>query len=111
MGIPMDPFYIARDGNGSTIGCVNPSPHRNHYILAAGVAKTVYVPSGAKRCVFSTTLTDMYVDYDTPAATPTSDIINGTAPELNPIERYLNGVTTISLISATGGNVNISFWG
>lgn len=86
-------------------------------ILAANTAEAYTVPTDtgsnrkAQYVIFSANC-DFWVTTDgTTAAIPAADISDGTSPELNPTQYILGGsVTTLSLISATGGAVNMSFY-
>lgn len=76
--------------------------------LAAGVAESITVPSGAKYVVFSATA-DFYANYTTTATVP-GDVTDGTASELNPTGRIIQGVTTISVISADTCIITAAFY-
>lgn len=65
--------------------------------LAAGVAESYSKPAGVNTVYFSGTA-NFYVNYATAASIP-GDLTDGTASELNPTVRYVQGVTSISLIS------------
>lgn len=91
-------------------------------VLAANTAKTIDVPvdddSGqrANQAFFTYTAGEVYVqftpagDADVVAAVPAGDIVDGTAPDLNPTTRYIKGVDKISLISPNAQTVVISFY-
>lgn len=86
----------------------------NEVVLAAGVAKQMTVPvvggtAYAHFACFSADC-DFRVGYNTTAAISAGDVTDGSGSELNPDQRYLLGITTISLISPTGGRVTVSFY-
>lgn len=74
------------------------------YTDAAGITKySSYV-------LFSATC-NFYVKMGGAAAIPASDVVDGSAPELNPSMRFLGGnVTTFGLISPDACVVTISFY-
>lgn len=86
----------------------------NEVVLAAGVAKQMTVPvvAGTVKAHFAcfSADCDFRVGYNTSAAIPAGDVTDGSASELNPDTRHLLGVTTISLISPTGGRVTVAFY-
>jgi len=91
--------------NGSFAMGVSPSDWVDARALATSTAEAHTVPTGAKYVLFSANC-DFYVRYNatvsgTAAAVP-GDTTDGTACELNPTMRYLNGVAEISLITAAG---------
>lgn len=53
---------------------------------------------------------DFYARVNGAAALPITDIVDGLGSELNPTIRSLDGVTTLSLISAYGGPVTLTFY-
>lgn len=75
--------------------------------LAAGVAKTITVPTGARFVLFSAN-SDFYVKGDGAATVP-GDISDGTAPVLNPAGRELTGVSSLSLIAPAACVVTATF--
>lgn len=85
------------------------SDSRYLVVLAAGTAKTITVPEYALIALFSADA-DFYAEYNTTAVVPTIDIMDGTAPELNPTLRSMLEVTTISVIASTNAILQISFY-
>jgi hypothetical protein len=69
-------------------------------VLTASSAATFTVPTGAKYVLFSANA-DFYANYTTTATVPSVSTSTGAASELNPALRYIEGVTSISLISPT----------
>lgn len=83
--------------------------------LAANVAETVIVPSGAEYVVMScdVNFSAAYTwdtDGATVVATLTGDVTDGTASERNPSQRHIAGVTYISVIAADAGVITMSFY-
>lgn len=80
--------------------------------LSANTAKSLTLPSGASHVFFSSS-EDFWVAWtktgesDVTAAIPAADNTAGSAPELNPTQRHVEGISKISVISATAQNVNI----
>lgn len=81
----------------------------NARLLAANVAENVDVPPGARIAVFSAT-GDFYARYDNGTAAVPGDVTDGSAAELNPVARYLDGVTRISLVSAATPIITVAFY-
>lgn len=80
-------------------------------LLPAGTAKSVNVPSWANVVLFGSTVgTDYYVGYGVAASVPTSDILDGSGHELNPLVRFVTGVSYLSVVSPGGGVVTLSFF-
>ena len=76
--------------------------------LAAGVAESVTVPAGATVAVFSADC-NIVVKNDATAVV-IADTTDGTGGVLNPSARIVKGVTILSIISPTGGNVSVEFF-
>ncbi len=78
-------------------------------VLAAGVAETHTIPTGATYVLFSTT-SNFYVAYSGTATVPSADITNGSGPELNPVLRSVSGLASISIISPATCIVTMAFY-
>lgn len=79
-------------------------------VLSAGVAESIAVPTGAYYVLFSAN-TDFCVSYTGTAAYPAADVTNGTACDYAPTQRFLDAsVTSISVVSSSGGTVWASFY-
>lgn len=81
----------------------------NALVLAAGVAESVTIPSGAGFVYFSGNA-DFYVLCDGTAEVPSADVTDGSASELNPTGYDLADVTSISIISSYSCIVTCSFY-
>lgn len=97
----MKKLTMLADANGANLFAM-PAPQNTDDVmsrqLAASVAESITVPSGARFVLFSATA-DFYANYGATATVP-ADNTTGTASELNPSVRDIRGVTTISVISA-----------
>lgn len=78
-------------------------------VLAADTAETFTCPTDANFVIFSST-GDFFAKYDGAATVPAADITDGTAPELNPIARLMDGGTSISLIASAATTVTLSYY-
>lgn len=82
----------------------NPSDTVYNYV-GDGTADTVTIPTGATSVSLSAS-TDFYVNFNGHTATvPGSDITNGQGHvhvSNVPVTKYLNGITTFSVIGAAG---------
>ena len=102
--------------SGRAASSLTPSDHVLSLILTIGGAKKVEVPAGAQYVVFSSTV-DFFVFYgkeDVPVAfVPTTDIMDGTAPEMSPGMRTLevDDVTHMSIIGIDAGQLTMAFYG
>lgn len=77
--------------------------------LAAGQAKTVAVPSDARIALFNAT-GDFWAHIGGTAAVPSGDMLDGSAPELNPVAREVVGVPVIGVAAAAACLVNLVFY-
>jgi hypothetical protein len=103
------PYMLTRDaaGNNSMIGRV--PEWVDARVLAAGVAESHTVPTGADIVEISSTAA-FYCKPNGTAAVPAADVSDGTASELNPTGYVLRGVTSLGLISAPGATVTMKFY-
>ena len=77
--------------------------------MVSGTLKTLAVPSGARKAVFSFD-SDVYVSNFATLAVNTSDAQNNTVGELNPTMYNIEGVSNIYLISQYSCNVTVAFY-
>lgn len=93
------------------MGAIPAETYVDNIVLAAGVAKTVTVPSGATHALFNCT-GDFWARFATgeDAAVPAADVEDGSGSSLNPVMRDVNALTEFSLISAANSLVSISFF-
>ena len=99
---------MANDANGNNSFAAPFSDTINALSLGVATAESATVPAGAKFCIFSYT-TDIYVNSSTTATVP-GDVTNGSASELNPTIRNVEGVTTLSIISPAASVVTLSYY-
>jgi len=91
-----------------------PSNFIDARVLGVATAERHTLPTGAKKVIFSadTNFYALFGDSTVVAAIPAADVVNGSAPELNPESREIpDGVTHVSLISPAAGIVTLSFYG
>lgn len=104
----MKQLKITTGVNGvSALGVPTPNSV-NGVVLAASVAESITIPTGAKHVLFSATA-DFYANYST-TATVITDTTNGSGSELNPTLRTLATGDTISVISAAVCNITATFY-
>lgn len=85
-------------------------PDNVQVCVAGTTAKSVTVPAGAEFVVFSSS-GDFAADGYKTAVAYTADNTAGTASEMNPSVRHVEGVTTISVIAAVANTyVTLSFY-
>lgn len=103
--------YDANDGRGHQ--APPPSDTINTVILAAGTAKRVAIPAGAKYVLFSGNV-DFWVRIggaSINAAIATADVTDGSGSEFSPAgRRIVPGLTHVSLISPDAGVISLSFY-
>lgn len=86
------------------------SDSRHVLVLADGGSAEVTVPVGSRRIVINAT-GDIWVQYNAPALVPSTSLLSGNAPELNPSMRSLDGITSVGVAAATACQVSICFFG
>lgn len=111
--IPLKVAYSTKGGD--SIFAIRQSDTINSHVLAAGVAESDTVPSGATRVMFNVVPngTDFWVkitDAGTVAAINTTDITNGSASEPNPDVRTVVAGQTVSMISASVCKIYLSYF-
>jgi len=86
-----------------------PAPETiNGVVLAANIAESVTVPSGARYALFNATA-DFYAKYSG-TATVITDTTDGSGSELNPTLRTLGTGDTISVISGETCYLTVAFY-
>lgn len=106
----MKSFLTVPDAMGRPTAALATSDSSQVIVLAANQAKLVTVPSGAGTVLFSAT-GDFWARFGAAAAVPTGDIVDGTAPELNPAGRDVRGITSIGIAAPAACVVNLVFFG
>lgn len=102
-------FRIQKDEMGVAGHVIVPSSHRVAIPLMAGVARSVTVPAGAGTVLFAATA-PFWAQYGAAAVLPTGDVLDGTAPELNPAARWIRDIVQIGLVAAEDCTVSLSFY-
>ena len=100
-------FNLSRDGNNQNTFIRTSPGYIDARVLAANVAETYTLTTGAQRCLFSAD-GNFYARPNATAAVPAADVSDGTASELNPTSWYVGNLTTIGLISTAATVVTIS---
>lgn len=85
-----------------------PSDYCNARHLIPGAGKPIDVPAGAKYVMFAST-GDFFASYDRTAQVE-DDVLDGTAPELNPTMRYVNGIKQINVSVTADCTITLSFY-
>ncbi|MBW2342497.1 MAG: hypothetical protein JRF53_00530 [Deltaproteobacteria bacterium] len=107
--LALDSFKIFRNYKGDQTFAI-PQGYVNTYLLTASAAKTITIPTGSRYVIFASTA-DIWVRIGTgTAAIPAGDTNNGTGSELNPICRWIEGETQMSVISAYAAKVSITYY-
>ncbi|MBY6266514.1 NAD/NADP transhydrogenase alpha subunit-like protein (plasmid) [Azospirillum sp. 412522] len=94
---------------GRSTDIVEPSDHRCAVVLTAGVPKSIAVPAHASAVLFSASA-PFWVQYDEAATLPTTDVLDGAAPELSPNARRICGIASLGLVSSHDCTVSLSFF-
>lgn len=104
-------MVIVRDANRKAESfAIIPSQYVNAYVLVAATAQAVTIPTGARFALFSCN-NDFYVDFQGgTAAVPAANVTNGSAPELNPAVRGIEGLSSFSVISPDAAILTISYF-
>lgn len=102
-------YVIENDANKQNTGIIPQSDTIYNLVLSASAEKTIEVPTGAHIAIFTAT-GNFYCKFDDTVAVPSTDIVDGSAGELNPVLRSVNRVTQIHLISAANIIVSIAFY-
>jgi hypothetical protein len=103
-------FQLSKDANRLAQGnVIFPSKYVNAYVLSAGVAQTVTIPTGGRVAVFSSS-NNFYINWQTTASEPSANITNGAGPELNPVARDVTGYTSFSVVAPVSCILTISYF-
>jgi len=95
-------------GNGLNVDSINFPSHVDSVVLVADTVQNYTVPTGARFMFFSSTANFYMKVGSNTAAVPSTSTSDGSASELNPAGRMIQGETTISLISTSNCIVTIS---
>jgi hypothetical protein len=83
--------------------------YTNNYILLANTHRSLDVPTDARFALFNSSA-DIWVKIDGTAIIPTSDILDGTGSELNPVLRYIGSSSKIGVISSSQTILTVMFY-
>ena len=102
-------YQLATDSNRRPDGqIVVPSKYVNAYVLG-GAATAVTIPTGAKIAMFSCD-GDFYINFAAAAVIPVADLTDGTASELNPTTRHIDGYTAFSVIASAACVLTVAYY-
>ncbi len=110
MGYVMNTFLLGQDGNGRETDIVPIPTYTVVLSLAAGTPRSLTMPAEAKVALFSAT-GNFWLKAGAAPALPTGDILDGSAPELNPAGRLVSGVASIGLVAPTACTLSVAFYG
>lgn len=105
----MQSFQTLDDVMGKNTSILPISDHTHALLLSPGVSKAVTVPPDARVALFSAT-GNFWLSADNAPAVPTLDILDGTAPELNPSGRAVRAGQTLGLVAPAACTVSLSFY-
>jgi hypothetical protein len=105
----MRKLQMQRDDWNTPLLTVPPPDHVDALVLAAGQAKTHAVPAGARHVLLSATGT-VHVAYDAAAQVPAGDVTDGSAAEMNPLLRSVEGVAQLGLAAPRACTVTLAFY-
>lgn len=91
------------------VDAISFTDHIDARVLAASTAETVTVPTGATAVFFSSTA-DFYVNAFITATVPAADVTDGTASELNPLQRSVQGIASFSMIAPAAATITMAFY-
>lgn len=80
-----------------------------HLVFAGAGVKTVDVPAGARRVLFSSTV-DNAVACDDAAVFPVADSTAESTSEFNPAALWIEGVAQLSVATGAAGTVSLTFY-
>jgi hypothetical protein len=106
----MESFQILDDVMGKSSGVLPFSTSNFALVLSPGLGKTITVPPNAQVALFSAT-GNFWLSVGSAPAVPAADILDGTAPELNPGGRTVKPGQTLGLVAPAACTVNLSFYG
>ena len=94
------------------VGLVPQSDTIYAIVLAAGVSQQIAIPAGSNRVLFSVSGgNDFYCKFVNAAiAVPVGNIVDGTAPELNPLLRMCSNKAFVSLVAGANCVVTMAFY-
>ena len=109
----MQRLQMGVDNLGANVqGAVQQSDTIYAIVLVANTSQQIAIPSGANFVVCAASgAADFYMKFVNAAiAVPSANIVDGTAPELNPLVRSCSGKSYISLVSGAACTVTLAFY-
>jgi hypothetical protein len=106
----MQSFQTLDDVMGRNTSVLTVSNHTLALLLSPGISKTVTVPPDARVALFSAT-GNFWLSADGAPAVPAADILDGTAPELNPAGRAVKSGQTLGFVAPAACTICLSFYG
>ncbi|PWC81055.1 hypothetical protein TSH58_00200 [Azospirillum sp. TSH58] len=103
--------FLSRDdamGNPSMV--IAPSDTAFAIVLAPGVPKQITAPGAAETVLFNAT-GPFWCKIGGPAVLPANDVLDGSAPELNPVARQVRPNGVIGLVAPAAVTVSLVFYG
>lgn len=105
----MNALQLATDSMGRSLPVPPPCTASFAVVLTAGTPRLIAVPAEARLVLFNATQA-FWASFGMSATLPVADMLDGSAPELNPAGRRLEGVSQIGLVAATDAVVNLLFY-
>lgn len=104
-------YQLTGDANRKVEGeCIPPSKYIDAYVLAAGVAQDIVVPSRARIAIFNSN-SNFYVSWTGVAAVaPATNVTDGSGPEMNPAARDVSNYDGFSMIAPDACVVTIAYY-
>jgi hypothetical protein len=103
-------YQLAVDANYYRQGdVIFPPKFVNAYVMAAGVAQGVTIPTGVRVAIFSSTM-NFYVNWLAAATVPVANVNDGSGPELNPTARDVTGYASFSMIAPADCVVTVAYF-
>lgn len=105
----MRPIRTAGEESGKHSFLLPAPDHVDARVLGVESPVSVTVPAGARYVIFSASAT-FYVRWTGTAATPVGAVSDGSASEMNPGARSLDGVSSFSVVAPAGAIVTMAFY-
>lgn len=106
----MRPFVTQDDALGNMTNVIPVSDNSIVLLLTPGVAKSVLVPTDARLVLFAAT-GNFWLQLDDAVSLPLDDIVDGSAPSLNPTARIVRPGQNLGLVANAACMVNLAFYG
>ncbi|HXC37875.1 MAG TPA: hypothetical protein VN667_02935 [Burkholderiales bacterium] len=87
-----------------------PAAWTDNLHLSSNTNKTYTIPAGARYLIFGGGCSVFYVKRNGAASIPSGDVTDGTASTGNPPGYYVQGVTTLGVISAANCDLSVDVY-